>query len=529
MAAQKKIQIVYDIDGKAIDVAIDSTLNLKQQVRELTKEINKTKEGTKEFSLLSAKLNETKDNVDRVNAKSREFFSTLSLLPGPIGTFANQIDGAISLLKTFSGFSLKDIRNQFGELGKDISSIFSNFLGLKSSTDDVAKSTKDLGNAASNTNNNLSQTATIAGTTAAAIQNVNKQVTTGTIFTDALGQKVVSLNKKYEDLTKQEKDFLKSGKQVVTNVEEFKDAADGSVVSLDNYISSTTKASFATKAFTVTWNALKIALTGFVIGAVVLGLEKLISVIGEWVTGAAAAKAENERLTTSFDVLKRSIDETQDAIKDQTDLLVLQAKIAGKTEEEIYQITKKGFDKRVEANKEGRKRIERELELLVGNSILKEEDRIKLQEDLQKKYVDLGIKGNELRIEGEKLALQEELRIAEKGRAKQKENNDKKLQQNKEYLQRLKQDNAAADELLFQLGQENAVLRLRSEEERQNQELKNAKEVEERKINALKISEEKRNLLLAQVREKYAYKVLDVAKKREEDGLKLIDEYITTK
>jgi hypothetical protein len=64
----KKLQIVYDIDGKAIDVAIDSTLNLKQQVRELTKEINKTKEGTKEFSLLSAKLNETKDNVDRCNA-----------------------------------------------------------------------------------------------------------------------------------------------------------------------------------------------------------------------------------------------------------------------------------------------------------------------------------------------------------------------------------------------------------------------------------------------------------------------------
>ncbi len=47
--ATKKVQFILDVDGKPIDVAIDKTLNLKQQFRELTKEIKKTKEGTKEF------------------------------------------------------------------------------------------------------------------------------------------------------------------------------------------------------------------------------------------------------------------------------------------------------------------------------------------------------------------------------------------------------------------------------------------------------------------------------------------------
>jgi hypothetical protein len=128
--AAKKIEIIYDINGKAIDVAVQSTLNLKQQVRELTKEVNKTKEGTEEFRLLSAKLNETRDNMERVKAKSGELFNTLSLLPGPVGEFGGKIDGSINLLKTFSGFKLSDLSNQFKELTKDAGEIIKNILGL---------------------------------------------------------------------------------------------------------------------------------------------------------------------------------------------------------------------------------------------------------------------------------------------------------------------------------------------------------------------------------------------------------------
>lgn len=123
--ANKKIEFILDVDKKPIDVAIDSTLNLKQQFRELTKELNKTKEGTKEFELLSTKIGDVKDEMDKTNAKSRDLFGSLSLLPGPVGQFAGSIDNAIGSLKTFTSFSFKDLKFQLGESLNDFKDIAS--------------------------------------------------------------------------------------------------------------------------------------------------------------------------------------------------------------------------------------------------------------------------------------------------------------------------------------------------------------------------------------------------------------------
>ena len=124
--AKKKIEIVLDVDGKPIDVAIDATLNLKQQFRELTKELNKTKEGTKEFELLSTKLGDVKDQMQTTTAKSRDLFGSLSLLPGPVGAFAGSVDTAIGSLKLFSSFSFKDLKFQLGETLNDFKDIAAN-------------------------------------------------------------------------------------------------------------------------------------------------------------------------------------------------------------------------------------------------------------------------------------------------------------------------------------------------------------------------------------------------------------------
>ena len=122
----KKIQFEFDIDGKPIDVIIDKTLNLKQQFRELTKEINKTQEGTREFELLSTKIGDVKDKMETTTAKSRDLFGSLSLLPGPVGMFANSVDGAIGSLKLFSSFNMKDLKFQLGETLNDFKDIASN-------------------------------------------------------------------------------------------------------------------------------------------------------------------------------------------------------------------------------------------------------------------------------------------------------------------------------------------------------------------------------------------------------------------
>ena len=124
--AKKKIEIVLDVDGKAIDVAVDATLNLKQQFRELTKELNKTKEGTREFELLSSKLGEVEDNMRTTTAKSKDLFGSLSLLPGPVGMFAGSVDSAIGSLKLFTSFSFKDLKFQLRETLDDFSGIASN-------------------------------------------------------------------------------------------------------------------------------------------------------------------------------------------------------------------------------------------------------------------------------------------------------------------------------------------------------------------------------------------------------------------
>ena len=127
--AAKKIEIIYDINGKAIDVAIDKTLNLQQQAKALTAELRKTSD-PEAFKLLSNRLGDVNDGLAKTSAKSKDLFTSLSLLPGPVGEFFGQLSGSIDLLKTFSSFSLKDLRFQLGESASDIGDIGKNLVGL---------------------------------------------------------------------------------------------------------------------------------------------------------------------------------------------------------------------------------------------------------------------------------------------------------------------------------------------------------------------------------------------------------------
>ena len=126
----KTIAIQYDIDGKPLDVVIDKSLNLRKQVGELTKALRSVKEGSAEFQVLSSALSDANDKLAASNAKSRDLLGSLQLIPGPIGQIASQLNGAISALKLFSGFSLKDIGFQFKELNNDLNDIVKNIFGV---------------------------------------------------------------------------------------------------------------------------------------------------------------------------------------------------------------------------------------------------------------------------------------------------------------------------------------------------------------------------------------------------------------
>jgi hypothetical protein len=139
----KKVQIEFDIENRDVKITSDGILSLTEQVKILRKELLRTQEGTDKFDILSQKLNQTRDDLTRVNTKNRELLATFSLIPGPIGEIFGKLNGVVGLLKTFSGFSLKDISNQFRGFGKDIVDIINGFYGVKKAADDTSSSIKN--------------------------------------------------------------------------------------------------------------------------------------------------------------------------------------------------------------------------------------------------------------------------------------------------------------------------------------------------------------------------------------------------
>ena len=126
--ATKKIDIQFDIDNKAVKIAGEETMKLTQQVRLLKAELASGKYSQQEFELLSKKLGDVEDQMAKTRARSGDLFTSLQLIPGPIGEIASKFNGAIALLKTFSSFSLADLTFQFKETANDIQDIIS-FLG----------------------------------------------------------------------------------------------------------------------------------------------------------------------------------------------------------------------------------------------------------------------------------------------------------------------------------------------------------------------------------------------------------------
>ena len=190
--ANKKIEIQFDLNNDDVKIASERTLTLAQQVRILKQELQKLPEGSKEFDILKNKLNETKDNFERVNVKSRELFGTLSLIPGPIGEIAGKLNGAISLFKTFSGFSLKDITSQIKALGQDIKQVLINLGSWGGDNKKVSESLKDVTDSSKGLNAqqaaSLAQSQKIADTNKETSKSYAKAVQDQQILTGSLGK-----------------------------------------------------------------------------------------------------------------------------------------------------------------------------------------------------------------------------------------------------------------------------------------------------------------------------------------------------
>jgi hypothetical protein len=124
----KKIDIKFDLDTKSVQIAGQDTMKLTQQVRLLKAELASGKYSQEEFEILSKTLGDVEDQMAKTKARSGDLFTSLQLIPGPIGEIASKFNGAIALLKTFSSFSLQDLSFQFKETIDDVKQI-GEFLG----------------------------------------------------------------------------------------------------------------------------------------------------------------------------------------------------------------------------------------------------------------------------------------------------------------------------------------------------------------------------------------------------------------
>lgn len=530
--AGKKIFIEYDIDSSDLKIANGETLSLTQQLRLLKKELQNPNLGQKEFEILRKRIGDTEDQIARTTVKSKDFFGVLSALPGPVGQFGGSLLGVVDTLKVFSAFSFRDIKNSLGDLADDVVEITQNFFGLKKAADDVKVSNDDLSNSSNGTSTALNQQAVAAGATAGAIQNQKKETQLLTIETDKNGQAMIKAVKPYSEMTEAERQLFKEQRNRVVHSGKLTDATNAEAAASKTATVATTTQTVATqgltlaqRAATFATNALKIALASLGIGLVIIAITALIELIAGWIDSTEEADAANQALNETIKEQERLLQVNLKAIDTATKQQVARAKIAGKTEEEIFQIQKKAGEDRLKELRDNDDKIYQQILSAQKNTVITAEQKNKILEDLNAKY----LKSNQDIIDqinaNEQASLDFQVTQADKRRAKQKEANDKSLAQQKEYNQKVANDTRTAEEQLAELIRSNSELKIRDERERQFQELKNQKEVEEQKIKALLITEELRGKLLEQVRLKYGYKLLNMNQKFVEEDLKQLKEF----
>ena len=491
------LKIQYDIDGKPIDIAIDKSLNLQKQVKILTAELRRTKEGTAEFQMLSSRLGQAQDELAKTTAKSKDLFSSLSMIPGPVGQFFSQLQGGIELLKTFSSFTFKDLQFQFKETADDIADIGKNLGGIDSNAiDDVKDSASELGDT-------LQNTAAQAGGTSAALSNVAKSSAT---VVDASGQVTTAASNAAAAATKQGQSIAGMTAAQAANVNVTRQAT----VATNQLAASEATATVATNTLAA---AIKGALIGTGIGIAIVLIGELIAMLYRFVSSTEDAEIATRSLTGALEEQQRVLENDLTALDMANKASITRAKIAGQTEEQITKLTLKGGEDRLNALRDYDNQLYKLQDDLKNNTKISGEERLKLTKDINDKILKNGQDITKQILTNEQIRLDDQLRIANKNREGSKKIQEKKVD-----------DTKLANEMLLELNKENALAAISDERTRQYRELELQAATEVDKVNALKVSEEKKGELRNQIFLKYAKKQIDLKKKFDDEDIKKIQE-----
>ena len=498
----KGLKIQYDIDGRPIDVAIDKSLNLQKQVKLLTAELRRTKEGTAEFQLLSTKLGDAQDQLAKTTAKSKDLFTSLSMIPGPVGQFFSQLQGGIELLKTFSSFTFKDLQFQFKETANDIADIGKNLGGIDGKAiDGVGNSAESAGEKLGEFKDQLADTtSTAAGVAGAARSAAKTTQQTAIDVGKAFNEMGVQLSRKEAAMVK----FAALNKNLALS-------SNVATRALELQTVATEKAAFWTTTLGNTIKSVLIS-TGVLIAIVAIG--ELVMMLYKMVSAEEAAAEATKKLNRELENQNLLLDLDAKAASRRNNEIIALMKSQGKSESEIRKVTlqnsyddySRAYDAEVEARRiynanlgkvdaEGLKAMEKNLL-----------DREQATKDAYSSYKVLGLnqKAEEL---------------------KEQQSKNKELEQkNKQYLDKVKADNKSADDMLLELKKENTLASIENERTRQYKELELQAATEVDKVNALEISEEKKGQLRNQIFLKYSKKQIELKKKFDDEDIKKVQE-----
>jgi hypothetical protein len=490
----KGLKIQYDIDGKPIDAVLDKSLNLQKQVKVLTAELRKTKEGTAEFQLLSTKLGDAQDQLAKTTAKSKDLFTSLSMIPGPVGQFFSQLQGGIELLKTFSSFTFKDLSFQFKETANDIADIGKNISGIDNTNLDNTK------NSASDLGDTLQETSTQAGGTSTALSNVAKS---SNQVVDSTGKVTTAAENAASAATKQGQTIAGLTTAQAANV----NATRQATAATNQLVVAEETATVATRTLGMTIKSVLIA-TGIGIAIVLIG--ELISVLYNMASAEDDAAEATKRLNSQLESQNLLLDLDAKAAKRRNDETIAGLKARGASEGEIRKQTLKNsyddYTRAYDAEVQARNTYNKNLGLVDAEGLKALEknltDREQATKDAYSAYKVLGLnqKADEL---------------------KEQQTKNKELEQkNKQHLEKIKQDKKTADDTALTNQREINVLKLTEDRDRQRKELDNQRLGEEDKIKSLEISTTRKGELIAQIEEKYGLKLKDLNKKFKDEDIK---------
>lgn len=438
--ATKKFDVQIDVQSGDVKIATDRVLSLKEELRILERFKNTPGLTAEQFGVLSNKINSTKDTLAATNARGKEFFSTLSLLPGPVGAFSNQIDNSIGLLKTFTKFSAKDIKTQFVGLVNDI---------------------KDVGRG-------LLQ--------------------------------VTGIQRLYEG------------------------TANLTAKALNAVGIGANSASKGVKAFSA-------ALVASGIGVAIFLLQKLITSLMDSASATKEAESANDRLARSIKNINEQLNDEETLIKRSTDYRAKVAKLAGKSEQELFEIRKNGaleelrrIDERLK--KEGEfDQLYKQIIQARRDGLISDEEYVKRINEAQDERVKTQQKRDAKQAEYQTMIIDRMQAVKDDASKKDKDREEKSRAASDKIRQKELDDLETYEQLKIQLQREYNSLSLKEGLERSLQELENQRLVEEDKIKKLSIGDKRIKELLTALETNFGIKRNELVEKYNKEQLEIYQEF----